>query len=111
RHSHHSRVRHVHVLHVPRAAPITGHPHVARTQGKPCNSRQAAAEPDRHTESAAAHKPDKRWRIDRPHNERARHPTPVAAYERPAAVMKGRKPPRLIANPRPAPRRDPYPMT
>src|SRR4029077_11709698 len=88
-----------------------GHPHIAGAKRKPTNSRHTAAEPDRHTESAAAHKPDKRGRIDRPHHERAGHPTPVAPYERPAAVMKGRKPPGFIANPRPAPRRDPYPMT
>src|SRR6202030_4312280 len=111
RDSHHSRVRNVHVLHVTRTAAVAGHPHVARTERTPCESRHTWRKPDCYTESTATHKRDERRGIDRPHNERSRHPAPVAAYECPSPVVKRSEAPRFVANPRPTPRRDPNPVS
>src|SRR4029077_5352641 len=111
RDSHHARVRNVHVLHVTRTAAVAGHPHITWTERKPCDSRHTGPKADRYPESAAAHKRDERWSIDRPHNERPGHPPPVAAYERPAPVVKWGGAPRFVANPSPAPGRDPDPVS
>ena len=59
---------------------------------------------------ASAEKADKGWAKHRRTKEGTRAPAPCAANECPAAIMEGRKAPRRIVNPSPAPGADPVPV-
>src|SRR5579859_1512161 len=76
----------------------------------------SAAYTDSHGEMRPADPRDQRGSIHRTHigngndARRARYPTPAAANIDPATIVEGRKAPRRIIHPRPAPRRDPGPV-
>jgi hypothetical protein len=92
-----------------RAGPVRRNVHISRTQWKPAN---IAAKPERESCSAAEAEPrNQGWSVDRTHADGPGDPAPTFVEERPASIVKGRKPPRLVIHPGPSPRFDPDPVT
>ena len=73
-----------------------------RTEREPADRRASG--------HAAAHKHNQSGRIDGTHFARARDPAPAVADIGPAAVMERGISPRIVVNPRPAPRINPRPV-
>src|SRR5262249_53859295 len=59
----------------------------------------------------AADPADKRWRVHRPNDDRARDPSPKAAVIDPAAIVTRCEAPGRVVNPCPTPRFEPYPVS
>ncbi len=109
------RVCDVHVVHVVAAYPVGRNVNFTRSQREPADSRTTSdCNADGYVRSA--NPSDKRGCVNRTrvhHTHRcgpARHPAPRSANSNPAAVVEWSEAPRLIIDPRIAPRRDPHPV-
>src|SRR5882757_7226104 len=102
------RVVYVHVIPVARTTVIPRTERLSPTEREPAI---ATAKTEANADAkSTAEESDKRWPIVRWGVDRSRAPAPVGAEVVPAAVVVGSEPPRLIANPRPAPRRNVGPV-
>src|SRR5262249_54938361 len=105
----HGGIGDVHVVDVGAADPIRRYVHFARSQREPTHGR-GTANPNTNREVRPTNPSHERGSIHRAHISHtdhcgtARHPTPHPAYDHPTPVMKRRKSPGLIVNPRVAPR-------
>src|SRR5439155_21249699 len=114
----HGRVGDVDVCDVSAADAIRRHIDFARRKRKPGDADStAASDSNANAEVRSADPGDESRSVNRTHvgyahngAGRARYPAPNAANGNPTAVMEGSKAPRLIVDPRPAPRRNPNPV-
>src|SRR5262249_50736784 len=101
------RVVDVHVTNVGAAAAIPRMKGFAPTEREPADT---ATETKAEAPVRATNEADKGRSIHWIGGVRPRPPPPAPANERPAAIVIGSKAPRLVADPRPAPRANPVPV-
>ena len=104
-------------LHIGRRGPVWRHIRLARAKRHPAEGRPGRTRgqrPGRHPDGGPCQKAHQGGRVDRTglHRGALRHrcPPPAAIQLHPPAIMEGRKPPRGVVDPGPAPRRDPCPV-
>src|SRR5258708_1754322 len=110
-------VGNVDILHVALADVIGRTVDVTRTEREPRDANSATTADSNADAEVRSSDPrhqgrcvDRAYINDSDRTRRARHPTPDASHDDPAAIVERRKTPRLIINPGPAPGRNPSPV-